>query len=271
MSTATREHTQTTGQPCADFPNVVRSELLKLRSVRSISWTLLSAAAFTVVLAALAAIFIPTRLSPEDATTIDPVRLSLAGLHLSQIAFGVAGVLVIASEYGTGAIRATFTAVPRRREVLAAKATVFTVTAAVIGTVSCLAAYFTFQALLSEAALVSSIDDPGVPRAVVGGGLYLVVLGLLGFGLATILRSSTAAVAALLGLLFVPQILVELLPGGWRTTVGPYLPMRAGEQVYILRGHEAGSLGAWTGFGVFCLYAATALTVAFVLINHRDA
>jgi ABC-2 type transport system permease protein len=149
--------------------------------------------------------------------------------------------------------------------------TVFTVAAAVIGTASCLASYLTFQALLSEEALESSIGDRGVLRAVVGGGLYLIGLGLLGFGLGAILRSSAAATAALFGLLFVPQILLELLPGDWRTTIGPYLPMRAGEQIYILRSHEAGSLGPWTGFGAFCLYAAAALTVAFVLINHRDA
>ena len=53
-------------------------------------------------------------------------------------------------------------------------------------------------------------------------------------------------------------------------TIGPYIPMNAGDQIYFLH-HDAGSLGAWSGFGVFCLYAALALTIGLVLINHRDA
>ncbi len=198
------------------------------------------------------------------------LRFSLAGLHLSQIAFGVLGVLVITSEYGTGMIRATLAAVPQRRVVLAAKAIVFAVIALIVGIVSSFAAYFVFQALLSDDSLKSSIGDPGVLRAVTGGGLYLTVLGLLGLGLGAIIRASAGAIATLFGLLFVPPILIGILPTSWQTTIGPYIPMRAGERIYILHSHEAG-LGAWPGFGVFSLYAALALTAGFVLINHRDA
>ncbi len=55
----------------------------------------------------------------------------------------------------------------------------------------------------------TSLSDPGVLRALIGGGLYLTVLGLLGFGIGVIIRSSTGAIATLLGLLFVPTILVR--------------------------------------------------------------
>ena len=112
--------------------------------------------------------------------------------------------------------------------------------------------------------------DPGVLRAVVGGGLYQTVLGLAGLGLGAIVRSSAGGVAALFGLLFVPQLLGDLLPQSWQDTIGPYLPMQAGTGIYTLN-HDAGSLGAWTGFGVFCLYAAVALGIGFVLITRRDA
>ncbi len=252
--------------------DVLRSEYCKFRSVPSTFWTLSAAVASNLVIAALAAIFIPSHMSAQDKASTDAVRLSLAGIHLSQIAFGVLGALVITSEYGTGMIRATFAAVPQRRLVLAAKTSVFAVAGLGLGIASCLAAYGLFEAFLpSGSGLRSSLGDPGVLRAVLGGGLYLAVLGLLGLGLGSILRSSAGTIATLFGLLFVPSILISILPQSWQSTVGPYLPMNAGEQIYIAVHHDPNSLGPWTGFGVFCLYAAVALTIAFLTINRRDA
>lgn len=135
---------------------------------------------------------------------------------------------------------------------------------------SSLAAYFVFQMCLSDEALQTTIGDPGVLRAVTGGGLYLTALGLLGLGLGAVLRSSTGAIATLLGMLFIPPILISVLPATWQDNLGRYLPMIAGETIYSVH-HEANTLGTWTGFAVFCLYAVAALIAAFVLIARRDA
>jgi len=261
---------QSSYSPLSRLADVLRSELCKLCSVRSTYWTLLAAVVFNVGLAALLAIFLPGQLSAHEKTTVDTTRVSLGGLHLSQIAFGVLGVLVITSEYGTGMIRATLSAVPQRRLMLSAKTIVLAVTALSVGVFASFAAYFVFQAFLSGDSLRSSIGDPGVLQAVTGGGLYLAVLGLLGLGLGAIIRSSAGAIATLFGLLFVPPILTELLPRSWKDTINPYVPLEAGSQIFSVQ-HNAGALGAWSGFGVFCLYAAVALGVGFVLINRRDA
>ncbi|MFF0018017.1 ABC transporter permease subunit [Streptomyces sp. NPDC005374] len=255
------------------FVNALRSELLKIRSVPSTFWTLACAVVFNVVLAAVVAVLIPGRLSAADRKTTDSIQLSLAGLHLSQVAIGVLGVLVITSEYSTGMIRATLSAVPKRSSVLSAKAVVFAAAAVIGGTISSFAAYFAFEAFLPSDAgyMKTSLSDPGVLRAVMGGGLYLAVLGLLGLGLGAVLRSSAGAIAALFGLLFVPQIFVQLMPGNWRDSIGPYLLMNAGSDIFVASQREAASLSPWTGFGVFCLYAAIALTAGFVSITRRDA
>ncbi|MGI8416910.1 MAG: phytanoyl-CoA dioxygenase family protein [Nakamurella sp.] len=71
-------------------------------------------------------------------------------------------------------------------------------------------------------------------------------------------------------LLFVPSILISILPGSWQTLVKPYLPMNSGEQIYIAVHHEPNTLVLWTGLGVFSLYAAVALAVALALITRRD-
>jgi ABC-2 type transport system permease protein len=46
--------------------------------------------------------------------------------------------------------------------------------------------------------------------------------------------------------------------------------MNADETVFTVH-HQAHTLQPWTGFGVFCLYAATALATGFIVINYRDA
>lgn len=255
------------------FANVLRSELLKIRSVPSTYWTLACAAVFTVVLAAVLAALVPGRLSAQDRRTVDAVQLCLGGIHLSQVAVGVLGVLVVTGEYGTGMIKATLSAVPGRGAVLAAKALVFAAVALTVGCASTFAAYFAFQGFLTGDGdyMRTSLGDPGVLRAVVGGGLYLAVLGLFGLGLGAVIRSSAGAVATLFGILFVPQILVQLLPGHWRETVGRYLLMTSGSDVFVAAKREAGALGPWTGFGVFCGYAALALAAGYLSLTRRDA
>ena len=250
---------------------VLRSEARKLHTVRSTWWAMLAAAGATVVTAALLGAFLPGRLSAHQAATADSVRISLGGLHLSQVAIGLLGVLTITSEYGTGMIRATLAAVPQRRLMLAAKALVLAAATLTAGIAASFAAYAVFQAFLPAGdAMRTTLATPGVLRAVTGAGLYLGVLALLGFGLGAVFRSSAGAVAVLLGTLFVPTLLVMLLPQSWQDTIGPYLPMNAGDALYTVR-PEAHMLRPWAGFGVFCLYAAAALATGLVLIGRRDA
>jgi ABC-2 type transport system permease protein len=262
---------QAPGRPLPRLAGILHSEFCKLRSVRSTFWALLAVVAFNVLIAALLAIFLPRALSAHQRSTIDSTRVSLGGMHLSQVAVGLLGVLVITSEYSSGMIRASLAAVPQRRLMLAAKALVFAVTAVITGIVASFGAYLIFQALLPGSdAMATSLSDPGVLRAVTGAGLYLAVLGLFGLGLGAVIRFSAGAVAVLFGVLFVPSILITLLPQSWQDTIGPYLPMNAGETIYSVH-RQAHTLQPWTGLGVFCLYAAAALVGGFLLIKRRDA
>ena len=257
--------------PLHRYAGILRSELRKLSTVRSTYWSLGAAVASNVAVAALLAIFLPSHLSAGQKVTVDSTRVSLGGLHLSQVAFAVLGVLAITSEYGSGMIRATLAAVPQRRLLLSAKTAVFAVTALITAIASCFGAYFAFQAFLPAGdAMRTTLSDPGVLRAVTGAGLYLTVLGLFGLGLGAVIRSSAGAIATLLGALFVPSLLANLLPQSWQDSIGGYLPMNAGDTIYTVH-HQAHTLGAWQGLGVFCLYAAAAVAAGLVLITRRDA
>lgn len=252
---------------------VVISEWTKFRSVRSSLWTLLATIALTVGIgAAITAVFAGSDggLSPGDRATLDPTSISLRGIMLAQLAIGVLGVLVVSSEYSTGMIRTTFTAAPQRLLVLAAKAGVFAVMALIAGLVSSFAAFFVGQSILSIHSLETSITAPHVLRAVIGGGLYLAVIGLMGLGLAGILRSTAGAIATLVGLVLVLPALVLVLPQGARQAISPYLPSNAGQALWAVHS-QPHTLAPWTGFAVFCGYAAAALVVAGILMVERDA
>lgn len=274
--TAAARPTNPTPSVGGQFVAVVRAEWTKLWSVRSTLWSLLVTIAIIVGLGALfcaARVARADRLDPGELRHFDPTGFSLNGIFLAQLAVGVLGVLVMSSEYATGQIRATFGATPQRTLVLAAKVAVFVTVVLVVGLVACFAAFFIGQSILSGSTKLqhASISDPGALRAVIGGAMYLSVLGALGIGLGTILRRTAGAIAALVGLLLILPILVNFLPSPWNTDISKYLPLSAGNSVFHTVKLASTDLSLWVGFSVFCAYAVASLIIGAVLLARRDA
>ena len=251
------------------FANLLRSEWTKLRSVRS-SWVSLAVAVVAMLLVAglMGARWAHLLDTGKDTLgDVDPTDVTMSGLFIAQVVFGALGVLAISSEYGTGMIRATIGAVPQRRTMLAAKALVVTGVALVFGEVLCFASFWLGQALMGRWG--ASLSDPGVLRAVAGGGLYLGAVTLLGFGLGATVRHSAGALSSFFGILFALSAISDLLPTDLRNRVINYMPANAGSQIFT-HAHTHGALAPWTGFGVFCCYAAAALIAGFALIGLHD-
>jgi ABC-2 type transport system permease protein len=276
VSTGLARKTLAAPSPAAQFVAVVRAEWTKLWSVRSTLWSLLVTVAIIVGLGALfcaARVARANHLDPGELRNFDPTGFSLNGIFLAQLAVGVLGVLVISSEYATGQIRATFGATPQRTLVLAAKVVVFMAVVFVVGLVACFAAFFIGQSILSGTTKFphAALGDPGVVRAVIGGAMYLAVLGALGVGLGTILRRTAGAIAALVGLLLILPILVNFLPSPWSTDIGKYLPLSAGNSIFHTAKLTSTDLSLWVGFAVFCAYAVASLGIGALLLARRDA
>jgi ABC-2 type transport system permease protein len=177
--------------------------------------------------------------------------------------------LVISSEYGTGMIRATMTAVPQRRVVLVAKGIVFAACTFVIEEFLSFTAFGIGQVLLHSAHAGASLREPDALRATIGGGLYLTAVGLLGFGLGALIRHTAGVLFAFFGLLFATTALVDLLPTTWRNHVINYMPANAGSQIItVVQTRHA--LAPWTGLAVLCLCAAAALFGAAILVTRHD-
>jgi hypothetical protein len=256
----------------AGLRHALRSEWTKFWSVRSTAWSL----AITIV-AVIGICVLATTVATNGHhdQVADPTRRSLTGFFLGQFAIGVLGVLVMSAEYGTGSIRSTLAAMPRRPVVLTAKVVVFGAVALVVSEALAFGAFFIGQTLLPGSVGHAALGQPGVTRAVVESGLYLAVLGLLALGLATVIRHTAGAIAAYAGVLLVLPIIISALPSSLMNAVTRYLPANIG--LTILSTTQTGHLfstpvfSPWIGLAILAAYAAAILALGCWLMVRRDA
>jgi ABC-type transport system involved in multi-copper enzyme maturation permease subunit len=260
----------------AAFPRLLAMEWTKFRSVRSTVWSLL---AFVVLTLGLAALF--TWLNVNQWDKLDAAQQASyqrdatgnilgSGFVLGQLAICVLGVMVITSEYSTGMIRASLLAAPKRTPMLAAKSLVFAVVTFVIGEVVAFGAFFIAAPILRGKVSVG-VGDKGVLRALIGAGLYLMMLGLFAMALGTLIRHTAGAITAVIAFVEVLSPLAQLLPGSLGKHVHAYLPTEAGHLVAQTVQGPKDLLSPWQGYGVFCLWTVGLLIVAGWLLKRRDA
>lgn len=252
---------------------VAVSEWTKLHSLRSTRWSLLAATVLTIGLPLLFAAVTASHWShmdPRERADRHPLDIALAGVNVSQLAIAVLGVLVITGEYSTGMIRASFTAVPKRLPVLWAKTGVFAVVSFLLMVPSVLVAFFASQAILQRHHILQiAFSDSGVARSVVGGAVYLTIVGMLALGVGAIVRNTAGGIAAFAAVFFVIPPLLNVLPSSWNDAINPWLPSEAGRSIFSLT-HGAHSLAPGPGLALFVGYTAVTLAVAAVLLARRD-
>ena len=257
-------------------PSVLASEWIKMRSVRSTGWSIFAMTLITIGVAVIASITVTHQwntFSLSDKLTFDPTGLSLRGLLFSELVIGVLGCLVISAEYGTMTIRATFSGVPHRPLVLAAKAAVFAAVALVVGEILSFGAFFLCQALLSSPAPHATLSQPGVLRAVLGGGLLVPVFGLFALGIGAIVRHTAGAITTYVGAFLVLPLIIQALPSSLSHPIEKFMPFAIINTMTSVRGQfDFGpTFSPWTGFALMCGYAAAALLIGGWLMVRRDA
>jgi hypothetical protein len=206
----------------------------------------------------------------EERLNRHPLDIALAGVNISQLAIGILGVLVITGEYSTGMIRASFTAVPKRLPVLWAKLAVYAVVTFLLMVPSVVIAFFGSQAILGRHHILQiSFSHPGVTRAVIGGAVYLLLIGVFALAIGAMIRNTAGGIATFAAIFFVIPPLLNILPTSWNNAISPWLPDAAGRSIFSLT-HDAHSLAPWPGFALFCGYALVAVAAAAILLVRRD-
>jgi ABC-2 type transport system permease protein len=249
--------------------NVARMEWIKLRSVRSTWW--LAIAAVVSMAATGAGVGLGYRSHTPVATAAQILDNSLAGAIMAQLLLGALGVLTVTGEYGTGMIRSTFAAVPRRGTVLAAKVAVTGGAALIAGLVASFAGYLGGQLAIRGTAIpAASLGDPANLRAVLLTGVYLAATALIGVGIGTIVRHSGAAIGTLFALVFVPTIATGLF-GASGVAVGRFVPLLMLLNSIAVTAPTPGLFAGWISALLLVGYAVVVLLSGGVLLRHRDA
>jgi len=239
----------------------LHAEWTKVRTVPGTAWLLLGVVALTAGLGALAANAMPTG--------GDPAKSALMGVALGQAVVAVLAVAAVSGEYGTGMIHTTFTAVPRRLTVLAAKGSVTAALSMTAGAAAVLTSVAVGDALLPGG---FSLADGPVLRAAAGSVLYLTLIALLSVGVAAVVRDAAAAVGVVLGLLYLTPIVTSLVADPeWSARLQKLSPMTAGLAVQATINLDQQPIGPWQGLGVLALWAAAALLAGAATLRLRDA
>jgi hypothetical protein len=167
-------------------------------------------------------------------------------------------------------IRSTFVAVPKRLPVLWAKASVYGAITLALTVPAVLIGFFGSQAILRNHHILElSFSHPGVARTVLGGAVYLTLVGVFALGLGAILRNTAGGIATFAAIMFVIPPLLNILPSDWNNAINPYLPSTAGNAIFSLT-HGSDTLAPWPGFALFCGYTALSLGIAALLLVRRD-
>lgn len=268
------------------FGGALRSEWIKLASLRSTVWCYVILVALTLGLGVL----IAATLAANDAIGAGPGELQAAwlqaatlGVGFAQLVVAVLGALVITGEFGTGMIRSTFAAVPRRVLALTAKAVVFTVATFVVSLAALVATALATAPILAGTGDLD-LADGAVWLGLVGAAGYLALVGLFALGLGTIIRASAGAIATVLGVLLVLPTVLQILAGvtqaEWAANAAQFLPSSAGARLYAYpveavplppEVFQPIVLEPWQGLLVLLGWVALALIPGAVLLSRRDA
>ncbi len=251
----------------------LRAEWTKLRTLTGTAWLLVGAVALTAgVSAAIAAA------THQSSRGGDPTKLALTGIDLGQAVLAILAILAISEEYGTGMIRVTLTAIPRRAVLLAAKAANMAGLTLVVGVLAVAGCLLAGRFMLPGAgfdpargyALVSITHSPTL-RAAAGSVLYLVLIGLLALGVATAIRDTAVSIGAVLALLYLPPLLAQVVSDPLRRHLQQIAPMTAGLAIQATTNLRSLPIAPWAGLGVTAAWAAAALLAGALLLRTRDA
>lgn len=235
----------------------LRAEWAKLRTVPDAALALPLIALLTAAVSVAA----------STASSPDVVRSSLLGVQLGQAAVAIWAVQMLAGEYGSGLIRATFTALPRRLDVLLAKA------ALLLAGVFAAAVPAIVVSVLAGHGLSPGYPGLGTGMVVSAAGgsvLYLCLIALLGLGVAAMSRSAVAATGIVLGVLLAPTVLTMFVNPDWQRWIYRLSPSTAGQTIQSTVDTAALPIGAWAGLGVAAAWAFAALGAGAVTLCLRD-
>lgn len=258
--------------------DTIAAEWLKLRSCRSTYYTLVVIVAIVVggEVITLYAVNVWDHLAAVRQARFSVTPADQLTGYFAQFALGILGALAITTEYATGMIRLTLTAVPRTARLLAAKAAVITLTALATAAVSITTSFLLARLTIGHRPMRFYTEPMTheIPMLLTLTATA-VITALTGLGLGTIMRSSAGAITTLAGLWYVLPIITHLLPGPWNNWLSSILlttlPQELAGAQPLSPGGPRPLLSPPAAAATLAAYAAVTLCAAAIAITQRDA
>ena len=259
------------------FGRVLRSETIKLLTLRSTWWSIAVVAVLSVGLATIVA---ASMSAFNDAASTSAAQLSqlVASAVISPIQFtmllaGALGAIAVTGEYSTGMIRSTLTAEPRRGVVLSAKAIVVAALLLVVSLIVFVVSTLPAAAIVGTSPI--DLADPGIVlQPILYGALSMAVFAVIGLSWGFLLRSGPGAIAATVGLLFVLPIIGMIFPSegawSWISHAATYLPMSAAQSLTVPPGAD-GALTIPVALITLAAWVVAGLLGSWAVLRSRDA
>ncbi|GII99225.1 ABC-2 type transport system permease protein [Sediminihabitans luteus] len=279
-ATAVAPATQASPSPYRrSFGGDVRSEWIKLRTLRSTWWvagaTLVVIAGFGLLTAFLNhASLSDEQLSATMGGIFTPTEIITSGAQLAYLILAVLGVLVVTNEYSSGMIRSTLAATPTRVPVLLAKAVVLGLTSLVLTVVGLVLAALVAMPVLAMDDISLDLADADAQRTLWGTLVFLVLISLMALGFGAILRHTAGAISTVVALLFVVPIVLFPFNNDVITEIEKYLPSSAANAFMTTSDAAQQGLALLSpeaGLAVMIAWAVVPLVIGAVLLKRRDA
>jgi ABC-type transport system involved in multi-copper enzyme maturation permease subunit len=247
---------------------VLTAEWTKIRSLRSTLITLGLVFVISVGIGVLNGTSVRAAIergSDQVRPDFDPVNSGFIGLSFGQLCLVAFGVLLVCGEYGSGTIRGSLAAVPRRGLLYTGKIVVGAAIALVLTYLTAVVAFLATQQALGP----HGVSLGEAARPVLGAPLYLTLVCLFAIGVGTLLRSTALSLTVLFSLIFVLSPVANSVSA--LRDVARYLPDHAGSQIMRVGVQADPVLGPWTGLLVLAAWTAAALLGGYVVLRKRDA
>lgn len=209
--------------------NTLRSEWIKLRTVRMNTVLTTLAVAFPLIVCVLTT----SLQKAQDINSEDLLGLITGTSVVSALLLGVIGASSITGEFGFGTIRPTFAATPRRSRVIVAKGLVVAAVALVVEAAIVFVAFVVCSGIASSRDRSVSLGDvPAGAAPIIGVIVFAGLVTMLGYGLGLLIRNTPASVAVLiLWPLVVENIVFAILNAAGVDRAGRFLPYTSGFQM----------------------------------------
>ena len=194
---------------------LVRSELLKLRTLRSTAY---AAAGLLLITLATAGLAMGDAGSKGFSTPAQLQDTILAVGYAAVFFLAVLGANAAAGEYRHGTVSQRFLASPARRRVLVAKLITYALVGLAVAIVVTAIAAPIGEAVVSSKGFTLDLGDAW-PRLLANIAVATVLAGMLGVVVGSLTRNPTTAMVVIFGVW-----IAEKIAGGWLGDAGHFLP-----------------------------------------------